>query len=256
MIPEALLQKAREKGPDKDFQAYARLWPSILTNTFEEWFNGEGRSVFAHVRRVSAGAGEAYKPEYFGVPLTQRQHANTHQYGESYYYPAKWWVEQAIRMLTNWINNVPPPKGADGSKQVYTIHSAGHMRALAEMVEIHFQNPSNKQIKITIETQKRRTNRQNAGMWAAIIADLVAFYSENRKAFAKDVARSCLMYEPDSIVVHEMMKALCNNRKSTATLPVDEHSKYFDRIAMYMMEHHKHEVRMPVNQHGEHNFLT
>ena len=55
-----LIQRAKLKGSDEDFLAWVRTMPSILTGTYSEYVNGEGRNEACHVRRVHAGAGTAY----------------------------------------------------------------------------------------------------------------------------------------------------------------------------------------------------
>lgn len=255
MIPEQLLEKARAKGSDKDFAAYVRQWPSILTNDFGEWFNGEGRSVFAHVERVSHGSGTAIKAEYSGVPLTQEQHANTHQYGESHYAPSHWWVGQSITMLSKWINGVMPPQLPEKrTKASYIIESSNHLNAFKEMLAPYFRNEKAKPVEITIQTGKKRSGKQNRGMWGAVYNGLVEFYSDNPEALAKDVVEYVLLHKPSSDFVHEIMKGLCNDNQSTAALKKQEHCNYFDKIAERFIEKHGHEVQLPVNDNGYDEF--
>ena len=71
-------------GTDKKFQDWVRRQPSVVSGQFAYWDAlGEGRSVFAHVRRVAEGAGTGIKPRYCGVPLTQEEHQRQHDRGES-----------------------------------------------------------------------------------------------------------------------------------------------------------------------------
>lgn len=255
MIPEQLLNKAIAKGSDNDFQAYVRLWPSVLTNDYKEWHNGEGRSVFAHHREVAAGAGIAHKPPYCGYPLTQEQHANTHQYGLNYYESEQWWQDKAIMMLVNWVNNVKPPMLPEKrTKERYIIGAANHLNALKEMLAPYFMNPKAKPVEVIIQTGKKRTAKQNSGMWGVIYDDIVDFYSDNPEALAKDVVEYVLLHKPSNDFVHEIMKGLCNDNQSTASLRVQEHCNYFDRVANRFQEKHQHEVKMPVNNYGYNEF--
>lgn len=255
MINPILLEKARAKGTDAEFQAWTRLWPSVLTNDFKEWLNGEGRSVFAHVERVSRGSGKAIKSPYSGLPLTQEQHSNTHQHGESYYEHPEWWERKSIEMLTKWVNGVSHPVLPEKrTKETYIIESEDHIRAFQEMLTPYFLNPKAKPVEITIQTGKKRSNKQNRGMWKAVYGGLVDFYSENPLALAKDVVEYVLMHKPSCDFVHEIMKGLCNENQSTATLKVQQHCNYFDRIAVRFMDKHKHEVKMPVNEGGYYDF--
>jgi hypothetical protein len=251
MIPDKLLERARLKAPDTEYQAYVRLWPSILTNDYREWLNGDGRSVFAHHREVSAGSGIAHKPEYCGYPLTQEQHANTHQHGLSYYNPPEWWQKQAIKMLANWVNGVRPPELPEKrTKETYIIESAEHLRAFQEMLTPYFKNSNAKPVEIIIQTGKKRTNAQNRSMWGVIYGDIIEFYIANPIALGKDVAEYVMNFQPSIDFIHEMMKGLCNRGESTAKLKKQEHCNYFDRIATRFMEKHEHEVKMPVNERG------
>jgi len=153
MINPNLLEKAREKGTDTEFQAYVRLFPSILTKDYKEYVDGEGRSVFAHVRTVSAGAGIAIKPEYSGVPLTQTQHLKQHLHGYEHYSPMGWWEEEAGKMLCRWVNGVQPPVEPDKrTKEVFEIEHPNHIEAIKEMLVEYFNNPKAKPIKLTEET--------------------------------------------------------------------------------------------------------
>lgn len=255
MIPDALLHSAKQKGADTEFQAYVRLWPSILTNDYKEWLNGEGRSVFAHHREVSVGSGTGIKPEYCGYPLTQDQHANTHQHGLSYYAPNEWWRKQAILMLTRWVNGVPAPELPNRrTREVYTIESAEHLRAFQEMLVPYFKNPKAKPVEVIIQTGKKRTNAQNRGMWGVIYGDIIKFYINNPKALAGDVVEYVMSCKPSIDFIHEMMKGLCNNGESTAKLKREQHCNYFDRIAHRFMEKYSHEVKMPVNDRGYSEF--
>lgn len=256
MIPPELLAKAIKKGTDEQYQAYVRTLPSVLTNDYREWVHGEGRSVYAHIRSVADGAGTGIKPPYSGVPLTQQQHANTHQYGEKYYNPSEWWQRRKIRILTNWINNVSPPQLEEKrTKATFTIESAEHMKAFQEMLVPYFANPKAKPVEITIQTGKKRSNKQNSSLWGIIYSDIVAFYQKNPIALGNDVVRYVMLYKPKETFIHELMKGLCNNNQSTASLKVAEHCNYFERVANWFMKHHNHEVKMPVNNRGLDNFI-
>ena len=255
MIPTQLIEKATAKGTDREFQDYVRKFPSVLTNDFKEWVNGEGYSIFAHQRSVEDGAGMALKPPYSGVPLTFAQHQNTHQYGQSFYNPPEWWQKKKVEMLAKWINNVTPPTLPDKrTKETYIIESAEHLRAFQEMLAPYFQNEKAKPVEIIIQTGKKRSNKQNAGMWSAIYGDIVEYYVGHPDALAKDIVEYVLLHKPSRDLVHEIMKGLCNNNQSTALLKVQQHCNYFDTIGCRFMDKHKHEVKMPVNPNGFNDF--
>lgn len=162
MIPEQLLKKAQEKGTTEQYEAYVRLLPSCLTNDYKEYPHGEGRSVFAHVRK---GGGVAFKPPYSGVPLTQQQH-----HGYEYYNPIQWWERKAIDYLCKWINNVPIPQLPEKrTKETFNIESVSHLKAIEELLVEYFKNPNAKPINITVETDRRkRTIQQNKGQWGVV----------------------------------------------------------------------------------------
>lgn len=251
MISETLLHKAHEKGSDADYKAYVRQFPSILTNDFKEWVNGDGRSVYAHDRSVSDGAGIAIKPEYSGYPLTQEQHLNTHQFGLSYYNPSEWWDAKKKEMLTRWVNGISPPELPEKrTKEVYVIESAEHLNAIKEMLIPYFLSNKSKAVEVTIQTGKKRTSKQNKGMWAAVINGIVEFYTNNPEALAKDVVEYVLLHKPSNDFVHELMKGLYNNNQSTASLKVPEHCNYLECISDGFLEKYKHVITMPVNNNG------
>ena len=71
-------------GTDEDFLHWIRKQPSCLSGA-HDWdeLNGEGRNEPAHVRRISEGAGEGTKPDYYCVPMTHAEHFLQHQSGET-----------------------------------------------------------------------------------------------------------------------------------------------------------------------------
>ena len=249
MIPQDLLDKAIAKGTTEQFEAYARTFPSVLTNDYKEYINGDGVSVFAHLRDVSRGSGTGIKPDYSGVPLTQEQHAKQHQHGYDYYNPREWWEAESNKMLCKWINNAKPPiQPEKRTSEAYTITSANHVNAIKEMLEGYFKNPNAKPIKLTVETDKRkRSVAQNNSQWGVIYGNLTDFYTENPAAFGMDMARSIQHHAPDMKTIHEMHKRINNNAQSTAGLKVNAHCNYFQNIADHMQTHYQYEVQMPVS---------
>ena len=249
MIPQDLLDKAIAKGTTEQYEAYVRTFPSVLTNNFKEWIDGEGVSVFAHYRDVSRGAGTGIKPPYSGLPLTQEQHSNQHQHGYDYYNPRQWWETQCNIMLCKWINNVKPPVLPEKrTSEVFTITGANHINAIKEMLDGYFKNPNAKPIKITVETDTRqRSTQQVRAQWGVVYNNLVEFYTENISAYGRDAARSIIDYAPSAEEIHAMHKRLHNDNQSTARLNPSKHSDYFQAMADYMQEHYKYELQMPVS---------
>jgi hypothetical protein len=138
MIPNRLLQKAKLKGTTEEFEDYVRKCPSCLIPVFTEHVNGEGRCEFAHVRKVSAGAGAGIKPPYCGVPLTRLQHQNQSDYGYSYYMPFEMFFKKAIEYLQRWVNGLPPPEPIDTLDIEITHHNIA--TAFSELIRDKNQN--------------------------------------------------------------------------------------------------------------------
>ena len=252
MIPEKLLERAMQKGSDSNYQSWVRKWPSVLTKSYSEFLHGEGRCEYSHVRRVSHGSGMAHKPEYSGLPLTHDEHSLTHNEGESAFYPAEWWEQQAITYLTMWINGVQPPPTKEASpdfSESFYVTSAGHVTAFRLLLEKHFKNPKAKPITITIETtKKKRTTQQNKAQWGCIYRQLVDFYTANPLIFARDMVRS-MRFGLDVDSIHEMCKRLFNNGESTRTNTV-AHSGYFKKIQHYFLHKYQHEINPPIKEDG------
>jgi len=255
VIPELLLQKATEKGGDDKYQAYIRGFPSCLTNDFKEFPNGEGRSVFAHIRK---NAGTGYKPPYSGVPLTQVQHANQHQHGYEYYNPMSWWENKRDEYLAKWVNNVKPPVlPVVRSQETYILESANHINAIKEMLGEYFKNPTAKPIEITVKTDNRkRSNVQNASQWGVVYNNIAEFYQDNQVALGSDMIRSIQDYKLDKDSLHAMLKRLHNQNQSTARLTISQHSNYFEDIANFYLINYEYEVQMPINTQGDNQWIN
>lgn len=71
-------------GPPKSYQTWVTHQKSCLTGNFNEKDEaGALRNVPCHVRRVAKGAGTAFKPAYWIVPMTSEEHIAQHQGGET-----------------------------------------------------------------------------------------------------------------------------------------------------------------------------
>jgi len=254
MIPEALLQKAAKKGLDTDYLAWLRTMPSAILGLYGAWQDGEGRNEPAHVRRVSHGSGIAEKPPYSAIPLTHDEHAMQHQKGEEIFAPREWYEEQACRYLAMWINNVKPPVSQEEEKErTFIIHHAGGFVALWLWAKKYFQG-ANKPLTVIVRSEeKKRSLAQNAGLWAAIYGDLTKYYTENPTDFGMDMAQAILKQGINNDSVH-MVHKLLHGVKSTARLNKSSCAQYFETVAAYMMEHHKYEVKMPINNRGSYEF--
>lgn len=109
-----LLTQAESKGTDQAYIAWTQLQPSCLGGDFDQWIDGEGRSVAAHTRRAR-DSGTAFKARYATIPLQNRQHLYQHQHGEaaclerylggkwSREDAAEWFDDQRIANLRRWV---------------------------------------------------------------------------------------------------------------------------------------------------------
>src|SRR5580704_12813172 len=69
---------------DALYRAWIQTLPSCLDGrSFSEWISerGEWRNPACHVRRAGK-SGMAYKAEFSCLPLTHKQHAYQHEFGE------------------------------------------------------------------------------------------------------------------------------------------------------------------------------
>lgn len=69
-------------GTDQQFRHWIQRQPSAVSGNYSEWVDGEGRCIAAHVRR-SSDTGLNHKPPYSCIPLTDTEHREQHQHGES-----------------------------------------------------------------------------------------------------------------------------------------------------------------------------
>lgn len=87
---------------DEEFLAWLRRQPSCLSGRYNEYVNGEGRCVAAHVSRIAQGKGIATKPLLSAVPLTQDEHLLQSIHGYEYYYPKQWWDDMVRHYVHQW----------------------------------------------------------------------------------------------------------------------------------------------------------
>lgn len=250
MINDFLLQKAEAKGTDADFLAWLRNFPSLLTDTYSEVVNGEGKCESAHIRRVSAGAGMGIKPDYCAVPLTSEEHKMQHQKGETVFCPTEWFEKHAARYLAMWINGVKPPQLQEQKahwKKEYLIEYPGQLIALYLMLKKHFSHEGAPAVKCTLQRAvKQRSNQQNKAQWKVIYGQALDYYKQNPGDLAIDALKS-LKFNIDAEFIHEMFKRLFNKGKSTANLSTIESKEYFERIREYFLHNYSFEIREPVS---------
>lgn len=250
MIPPALLERAVAKGTDAEYQAYIRLFPSVLTYRYGEWLHGEGRCEVSHWRAVSNGAGVGVKPPYSAVPLTHEEHHYTHQKGSSYFNPHEWWEKMQIKMLQMWVNDVKPPtlEQYNARKECNIVMgSADHIMAFKLCLEDYFKNPNNPNLVMSIwEEKTTRSKKQNRALWGVIYPQLVKFYNSNPGAFIWDMVRSIWKgWDIDKDTVHAMCKRLFNENKSTTRMSKLRFTKYIDDIMAHFIKKHGKEIEPP-----------
>jgi hypothetical protein len=240
-----LIERARQKGVEREYLDWLRKWPDCLTGIYSHWEDGVGYNEPAHIRHVSHGSGTGIKPEYWAVPLTHDQHHLTHAKGDSVFYPADFWDEKAAWYLCQWINGANPPEPAEEKthwKREYIITSAGHVLAIWLMVKKFFSIKKDGAVKITVQrVAKARTTKQNSLQWSqGLYGYQLDFYKQNPMAFMRDsLAALSLRMQAGKLTkddVHEMNKWLHNKGKSTAKLSTMESSAYHDAIRAHHLE--------------------
>lgn len=88
-------------GTDDEFRAWIQRQPSAISGDFSEYVDGEGRNIAAHVRRAGE-SGAGYKAPYACIPLTNAEHQNQHQVGESALGGKEWCDKMRIKYVEQW----------------------------------------------------------------------------------------------------------------------------------------------------------
>lgn len=247
MINQKLLEKARLKGTDAEYQEYVRRWPSCVSGAYAYWKDGVGYSEYSHHRTVEGGAGVARKPEYSGRPLTSAEHALTHQKGESVFAPKEWWDEQSAIYLCRWLNDVEPPECLEQEEfadREYKIKYAGQLIGLWLRLKDYFAVHSDRVVTVTLKFARRRTLKQNNTLWSDAIHGHQAREYNKRKEiyFTNLIAAHEMQIQKTGIttkMVHEMNKMLHNDGKSTTQLDANNgFSAYVDKIRNFDRDVH------------------
>lgn len=249
MLNPNLLEKAKAKGTDSEYQEWVRLWPSCLTGAYNTVVHDIGRCEFAHVRRA-AESGTGYKPEYSGIPLTHEEHAMTHQKGESIFYPSEWYDKQAVRYLTMWINGMSPPDIQEQKrhwKKEYIIESPGHMLALWLLLKKHFKHDKAPAVKCTLQrATPRRSIKQNSAQWSVLYDNALDYYIKHPRDLGTD-SLDAIKFGVDKEFMHWIFKQLFNRGQSTAKLSTIESSQYAEKIRHHFLHQHQHEIPEPIS---------
>ena len=93
----------RAIGTDKEYLEWVKRQPSAISGEFSEHHDtGEQYCIPAHVRRVEHGAGTSIKPPYAAIPLTNSEHQQTHNHGDTSLRPDEWWDKTRIKYVHQW----------------------------------------------------------------------------------------------------------------------------------------------------------
>lgn len=239
-----LIEKAKQKGSEREYLDWLRLFPSCLTDTYSHWDNGVGYCEPSHIDMVELGKGMAHKAEWHAVPLTHEEHAYLHSKGMNALATPAWFKEKSAEYLCMWVNGVRPPEPEEQKnnwKKEYVIESASRITGIYLLLKKFFSLKPNQAVKVTIRRHtKRRSNQQNKAQWKVIYGNVQEFYENNHKAFLRDgVAWLQLELQRGKLnkdLVHELCKGLHNNGKSTARLSAMESSDYFKEIRTHLFD--------------------
>jgi len=93
-----------EIGTDAQYLEWVRRQKSAISNEYswKDMDTGENYCVPAHVRRVEHGSGTGIKPSYSAIPLTNDEHQQSHQHGDTNLRPEEWWDKMRIKYVSQW----------------------------------------------------------------------------------------------------------------------------------------------------------
>lgn len=239
-----LFEEARKKGTDAEYQTWVRRWPSCLSGAYTEYVNGEGMNVYAHVRRVSSGAGMAEKPPYSGIPLTDAEHQMQHQRGEGVFAPPEWYDAQARNYLYMWIHGAKPPSSDDFKahwKKDYIIEYPGQILALWLLLKKHFSKENAKPVKCTLQRHvKRRSHAQLKYRWGPVYDQVLEYYEGHMDKLIYDTLEA-INFGVTKDFINEMFKLRFTQGKSTSESTIDD-MEFIANIRDHMM---KYELFIP-----------
>jgi len=89
-------------GTDEEFLTWVRQQKSAYSGKFSMFIDGVGSCVAAHVRHVEHGSGTAIKPPFSAIPLTDDEHREAHQKGDSVLGDREWWDKKRIKYVSQW----------------------------------------------------------------------------------------------------------------------------------------------------------
>lgn len=90
-------------GTDEEFLEWVRKQKSAYSGKHDfDPLEGMEYCVAAHVRHVEHGSGTAIKPPYSAIPLTDYEHREAHQHGDSKLGDREWWDKKRIKYVSQW----------------------------------------------------------------------------------------------------------------------------------------------------------
>lgn len=262
MINEKLIEKAEQKGTERQYLDWLRMFPSCLTEVYSHWDNGIGYCEPSHVDLVELGKGMAHKAKWHAVPLTHDEHSLLHRKGMNALATKEFFIEAAQEYLLMWINNTKPPAPEEQKnnwKKEYIINSASRVTGIYLLLKKFFAAKPKQSVKVTIQRYSpRRSNQQNKAQWKVIYGHLTEFYKDNPQAFLRDgLAWLQLEMQRGNVnkdLVHELCKGLHNNGKSTACLSKIESSDYFKEIRNHLFNEYGYDLPEIITPHyGEYD---
>ncbi len=103
MTQNELLDAARKKGTDKQFQLWLRTQPSAIDGRMDyDPDTGQSWCDPCHYR-TAMNSGTGCKPEYSAIPMTHAQHSEQHRIGQFNFQPREWWEAKTTLNLKRWI---------------------------------------------------------------------------------------------------------------------------------------------------------
>ena len=242
-----LIEKARQKGSEEAYADWLRQWPSWLTNTFDQWFHGDGKSIYCHVLDVAEGSGKGYKPPFVAVPMTNLQHQNQHQHGYSYYADKEVYMQVVGHYLQMYVDGVQPPE-QEFIKQrevfEFEIFCAGQIKALYEISEAYFK--ANKGVMLNFQVEPvvgKRSQAQNKALWKVIYGSAVDGLNSNpasAEKFLNDYVELKLNHgNIDKDMVHDFSKLKYNMGRSSTRMSKRRFSAYVDCISLDFPENYQ-----------------
>jgi len=262
MIPPLLLEKAKAKGTDKEFQEYVRQFPCVFTDYYTKKVNGVGKSIYAHYNPVNRVSGMGLKAEYSGVPCLEEVHSVLlHGKGET---PnlKEFLEKETIKYLTWFVNNKRPVDYETfkaRKSRTYEIDCPELLDAIVIGLNRFWVDGKKRLMRIKVErATKKRTTQQNAAQWYLYqqmekkCLDDPRIMGKMAVDYASVLVKRIFAQKDATAAIHEMMKTICLDGKSTTSLDIEDWGEeYAHDIIHYNREKlGNNDIVMPVNNEG------